>query len=247
MPLLCVIPARIGSTRLPEKPLRQIAGTPLITLVAEHARALGLAGDLVVATDDARVAALAEAAGVDAVLTDPRHRSGTERVAEVLARAAYAHADVILNIQGDEPFIPTRAVHGALARIARGDPIGTAAAPLAPERVNDPHRVKVAIDVHGHATGFSRAPLPAGEGASSEYLQHVGVYAYTRKALLDWVRWTPVTEEENERLEQLRPLGHGVCIGVAVLAEEVPPGIDTEDDLRNAEAWLANQEREVNA
>ncbi len=185
MHLLCVIPARIGSTRLPEKPLRRIAGTPLICIVARRAQALNLGGQLVVATDDERVARVVRDIGIDAVLTDRRHQSGTERVAEVLARPSYAHADLVLNLQGDEPLVPADAVRGALARVTNGDAIGTAAAPLPPERAADPNRVKVTIDRNGRAVGFSRAPLPAGEGASCEYLQHIGVYAYTRRALLD--------------------------------------------------------------
>jgi 3-deoxy-manno-octulosonate cytidylyltransferase (CMP-KDO synthetase) len=166
-------------------------------------------------------------------------------VAEVLARPTYACADVVLNVQGDEPFVPAEAIRGALRRVIEGDPIGTAAAPLPPEQAGDPHRVKVAIDRNGHAVSFSRAPLLAGEGASSEYLQHVGVYAYARGALLDWIRLKPVQAEATERLEQLRPLAHGMLIGVALLSQPALPGIDTEEDLRNAEAYVSGQEREV--
>src|SRR6185503_8036584 len=198
MHLLCVIPALIGSTRLPQKPLRLIAGTPLISLVAQRLKALNLGGNLVVATDDERVARIARESGVDAVLTDPRHQSGTERVAEVLAHPMYADADVVLNVQGDEPFVPEAAIRGALKRVMHGDSVGTAAAPLPAERVADPDRVKVAVDRNGHAVSFSRAPLPAGEGASCEYLHHVGVYAYTRGALQDWIRLKPVPAEARE-------------------------------------------------
>jgi 3-deoxy-manno-octulosonate cytidylyltransferase (CMP-KDO synthetase) len=247
MHLLCVIPARIGSTRLAEKPLRQIARIPLVSLVASRVNALGLEAEVVVATDDRRVARLAEQTGVRAELTDPRHRSGTERVAEVITRGRYAGADIVVNVQGDEPFIPAEAVRGALARVFEGDPVGTAAAPLPPERVGHRDRVKVMIDRDGHAVRFSRAPLPSGEGVSSEYLQHIGVYAYTRSALLDWVRSPPVVAETTERLEQLRPLAHGMRIGVALIEGEAPAGIDTEDDLRSAEAYLLAQERGVNA
>jgi 3-deoxy-manno-octulosonate cytidylyltransferase (CMP-KDO synthetase) len=159
----------------------------------------------------------------------------------------FADAGVVLNVQGDEPFVPADAVRGALERVRRGDPIGTAAAPLSPERAGDPNRVKVMVDRHGHAVNFSRAALSAGDGVSAEYLQHVGVYAYTRNALLNWVSMAPVPEETRERLEQLRPLGWGVKIGVAVLDREAPPGIDTEDDLRDAEAHVTRQNREVTA
>ena len=132
-----------------------------------------------------------------------------------------------------------------MGRVLAGDAVGTAAAPLAPEQASDPNRVKVTVTTAGRAIEFSRAPLPAGDGASCEYLQHVGVYAYTRAALLDWVRRTPVPEEAVERLEQLRPLRHGMVIGVAILDHEAPPGIDTAEDLRNAEAYAGAPEWEV--
>lgn len=238
MRLLCVIPARLGSTRLPHKPLRLLAGTPLIVRVVQRVRSLELGGRLVVATDDARVARAVGAIGARAVLTDPRHRSGTERVAEIVGRPEYADVDVVLNVQGDEPLIPAAAIHGALARLEGEVPVGTAAAPLASELALDPSRVKVSVDATGHATRFSRAPLPAGEGASSEYLQHIGVYAYTRPSLLQWVALEPTAEEQRERLEQLRALAHGIRIGVAVLGSQAPPSIDTERDLRDAEACL---------
>ena len=246
MPLLCVIPARIGSTRLPQKPLRTIAGTPLICLVAQRILSLNLGCRTVVATDSVAVAKAVEHLDVEPVMTDPGHRSGTERIAEVLAGQAYADADVVLNLQGDEPFVPAAAVYGALERVSRGDPIGTAAAPLAPERVSDPNRVKVAVDANGHAVKFSRSALPSGRGSGPAYLQHIGVYAYTRSALLQWAGAPVVPAERAERLEQLRPLAMGTSIGVALLTGEVPAGIDTEEDLLNAENYLQAQ-REVNA
>jgi len=247
MPLLCVIPARIGSTRLPEKPLRQIAGTPLVSLVVQRISRLGLGGFLAVATDDRRIVREVERLGFAAVMTDPGCGSGTERVAEVLERPEYADVDIVLNVQGDEPFIPAAAVRGALERVTRGDAIGTAAAVLAPERAGDPNRVKVTVDRNGHAVSFSRPPLPAGEGVLSAYLQHLGVYAYTRAALLDWVRSDSTPGELAERLEQLRPMSRGVKIGVAVLDGEAPPGIDTEEDLREAESYLTRQNRKAMA
>src|SRR2546430_2779479 len=237
MRVLCVIPARIGSTRLPEKPLRRLAGVPLVCRVARRVSEVGLCDRVVVATDDRRVAEVVRAAGVDVTLTDPRHRSGTERVAEVVASPPYSDAEVVLNVQGDEPFIPEEAMLGAVGRVLAGDAVGTAAAPLAPEQASDPNRVKVTVTTAGRGIEFSRAPLPAGDGALCEYLQHVGVYAYTPAALLDWVRRTPVPEEAVERLEQLRALRHGIVIGVAILDRQGPPGIETAEDLRNAQAY----------
>lgn len=229
MHVLSVIPARLGSTRLPNKPLRLLAGEPLIRRVAQRVLELGLDGPVVVATDSRRVAGAVQGLGLDAVLTNPGHRSGTERVAEVILRPEYAGFDLVLNVQGDEPFVPSEAVHGALARVVSGDAIGTAAAPLAPEHASDPNRVKVSVDGNGHAVTFSRSPVP------SSY-HHIGAYAYRRDALLAWVRARPVPEEVVESLEQLRPLALGMTIGVAILDEETSPGIDTEDDLALAEA-----------
>lgn len=245
MPLLCVIPARIGSTRLAEKPLRKIAGVPLITLVVRRVLSMQLEGTVVVATDDERIARSVDETGVRAIMTSPWHASGTERVAEVARLAAYREADVILNVQGDEPFVPEEAVRGALDRVRRGDPIGTAAAPLAAERAGDPNRVKVRLDGNGHAVVFSRAAVHSGLPGDAEYLQHVGVYACTRAALLSWVESPPVPEEITQRLEQLRPLARGTRIGVAVLKAGAASGVDTEEDLRNAEACLFPEEREV--
>ena len=236
MRLLCVIPARIGSTRLPQKPLRRISGTPLIRLVAQRVLAFELDGRIVIATDDRRVAEAVRGVPVDIELTDPRQRSGTERVAEVAMRPRYADCDVILNIQGDEPFLPAAAARGALVRVRQGDPIGTAAAPLEPGCAADPNRVKVVVSDTGHALAFSRAAL----APAPVCRQHVGVYAYTRGALFRWVSAPPGRAEQVERLEQLRPLGLGIPIGVSLLAEGVAPGIDTEDDLQLAEAYLSS-------
>ena len=228
MHVLCVVPARLGCTRLHHKPLRLLAGQPLIKRVVERVRAFGLDGPLVVATDDRRVVETVSGTGAHAVLTDPGHRSGTERVAEVARRAEFARFDIILNVQGDEPFVPAAAVTGALERVAGGDDIGTAAAPLAPGHAADPSKVKVTVDAGGHAVSFSRSFAPAS-------LHHIGVYAYRRNALLDWVAAMPTAAETGERLEQLRPLALGMTIGVARIGHEVLPGIDTEDDLALAE------------
>jgi len=149
-------------------------------------------------------------------------------VAEVARRAEFAGFDVIVNVQGDEPFVPAAAVTGAVERIARGDDIGTAAAPLAPEHAADPSKVKVTLNAMGHAVSFTRSFAPSA-------LHHVGVYAYRRDALLRWVGSKPVPEEMAESLEQVRPLALGMTIGVAVLDHEALPGIDTEDDLALAE------------
>lgn len=247
MRVLGVIPARLGSTRIHNKPLQLLAGEPLVTRVIQRVQRLGLVDDLVVATDAPEIADAAERAGVRAVLTDRAHRTGTDRVAEVAARAEFAGHDVIANIQGDEPFLPAAALAGALSRVAAGDDIGTAAAPLQAEDAGDPARVKVVADHRGRALYFSRAPIPhQREGSSAPpglYWQHLGVYAFRREALARWAGLEPPPEELSERLEQLRALHHGMTIGVARLEWPAEPGVDTPDDLRRAEAhWYGQEE-----
>lgn len=240
MPVLGVIPARLGSTRLHRKPLQPLGGAPLIVRVMERVRALGCADELVVATEAPEVLAAVESAGGRAIRTAEAHPSGTDRVAEVAARAEFAGFDLILNVQGDEPFLPREAVEGALARVRGGDDVGTAAAPLDPIGAEDAARVKVVFDSGGRALYFSRARIPyhrgPGVAGAGPYWQHLGVYAYRRDALFRWVAAAPTALETAERLEQLRALELGLRIGIARLAEPAPPGIDTPEDLRRAEA-----------
>ena len=248
MPVLGVIPARLGSSRLPRKPLLPLAGDPLILHVTRRIAELRVCDRLVVATDAREIASVVEHAGFEAVLTSPDHASGTERVAEVIAKASFSSFDAILNVQGDEPFVAPAAVRGALACLERGDPVGTAAGDLDPTLAADPSRVKVVVDAYGRALYFSRAPIPFDRDHSGKvvYHQHVGVYAYTREALERWVQLAPVPEEQWERLEQLRPLLHGIPIGVTLFDGPPPaPGIDTPADLSWAEAEFTRQMREV--
>lgn len=243
MPVLGVIPARLGSTRLPRKPLLPLAGEPLITFVTRRIADLGICDRLVVATDAREVAAAVTDAGFEAVLTSPDHTSGTERVAEVVAKTSFSKFNFILNVQGDEPFVAAAAVRGALACLEGGDPLGTAAGSLDPALVNDPSRVKVVVDTRGRAVYFSRAPIPFDRDGKGDvvYHQHVGVYAYTREALEAWVQLPPVPEEQWERLEQLRPLLHGIPMGVTLFDGPAAPGIDTPADLKWAEAEITRQ------
>lgn len=234
--LLCVIPARIGSRRLREKPLRLLAGEPLVRVVARRVLEAGLEARVVVATDDPRVVAAVRPIGVEGVLTSTTHPSGTDRVAAVARLPRFREAQVVLNVQGDEPLLPDVAMRGAIGRVERGDRVGTAAAPLGPGAMADPHTVKVAVDDAGRARGFSRTVPPSGGGG--EMWRHLGVYAYAREALLEWAGLAPTREELDEGLEQLRALAHGIAIGVARIAAPVAPGIDTEDDLVRAEARL---------
>ena len=240
MPVLGVIPARLGSSRLPRKPLLPLGGEPLVAFVTRRIADLGICDRLIVATDAREVAAAVSDAGFEAVLTSPDHASGTERVAEVIAKSAFSNFKFILNVQGDEPFVAAAAVRGALACLERGDPLGTAAGALDPALVNDPSRVKVVVDRQGRAVYFSRAPIPFDRDGTGTvvYHQHVGVYAYTRDALERWVRLAPVPEEQWERLEQLRPLLHGIPMGVTLFDGAAAPGIDTPADLKWAEAEI---------
>ena len=247
MPVLGVIPARLGSTRLPRKPLLPLGGEPLILLVIRRIAELGICDRLVVATDAREIAMVVEDAGFEAVLTSPDHTTGTERVAEVIGKPSFSSFNFILNVQGDEPFVAPAAVRGALACLEGGDPLGTAAGSLERGLVTDPSRVKVVVDTRGRAMYFSRAPIPFDREGTGDvvYHQHVGVYAYTREGLEAWVRLPPVPEEQWERLEQLRPLLHGIPMGVSLFDGPAAPGIDTPADLKWAEGEITRQIREV--
>jgi 3-deoxy-manno-octulosonate cytidylyltransferase (CMP-KDO synthetase) len=245
MPVLAVIPARLGATRLPRKPLRLLGGVPLIVRVYQRVASLDIADRCIVAADDDEIVATCAAHDVPAVLTRTDHPSGTDRVAEVAGRAEFASYDIVTNVQGDEPFVSQDAVHGAVEVVASGRaPIGTAAMRIDIAKLANPDVVKVVRDDHGRALYFSRAPIPflrdASDVASQQplALQHVGVYAYTRAALAEWVALPPHPLELVEKLEQLRPLAHGLTIGVAEVAA-AEGGIDTEDDLVRANAqWI---------
>jgi 3-deoxy-manno-octulosonate cytidylyltransferase (CMP-KDO synthetase) len=196
---------------------------------------------VIVATESDEVARAAREAGAESLLTDARHPSGTDRVAEIASRPEFATYDVIVNVQGDEPFLPGEATRGAIGLVAGGAfPLGTAAV-RAPVTVLDaPDVVKVVRADDGRALYFSRAGIPFLRDGSDRstrdaiILQHLGVYAYTRDALARWVALPPHPLERVEKLEQLRPLAAGMTMGVAVLEEAAPRGIDTEDDLRLA-------------
>jgi 3-deoxy-manno-octulosonate cytidylyltransferase (CMP-KDO synthetase) len=204
---------------------------------------MGVFDEIVVATDSGEIAEVVERVGGRAVMTSRSHESGTERVAEVAAAADFAQFDWVVNVQGDEPFLPRAAVIGALECVRGGTDIGTAAVPLDPALASDPSRVKVVTDRRGRALYFSRAAIPCyrdGDDGGGLYWQHLGVYAYTRPALEAWVKAPPSRLERAERLEQLRALDIGLSIGVAGLAEAALPGIDTANDLANAERhWTA--------
>lgn len=241
MRTLAVIPARLGATRLPRKPLRLLAGLPLVVRVGQRVVETGVAERVVVATDSDEVAAAVRAHDLEVVLTSPNHVSGTHRVAEVAQRPEFAQFDIVVNVQGDEPFVSRRAIHGATRMVAEARfPVGTAAVIATPQILGDPNVVKVVTADDGRALYFSRAPIPYLRDAADAELQrtrvwqHIGVYAYEWPALMQWIELPESPLEQIERLEQLRPLASGIGIGVSLIDEPVRPGIDTEDDLERA-------------
>lgn len=246
--MLGVIPARIGSTRLPRKPLLEIAGHPLIEWVWRRMTALEVVDELVVATDDAEVIDVVESFGGRAIVTRSDHRSGTDRVAEVAGRPEFTAYSWIINLQGDEPFMPPGAVRAAVGLVREGWDVGTVASPLSdPESWRDAATVKVVRGNDGRALYFSRAPIPYARGGEAELsveprpLRHVGVYAFSRDGLNQATRLPPHQLELREGLEQLRWLAAGLKIGVALIEDEGGSGIDTQADLERAERILAGR------
>jgi 3-deoxy-manno-octulosonate cytidylyltransferase (CMP-KDO synthetase) len=234
MRILCVIPARIGSSRLPHKPLQTISEQPLIRLVTQRVLDFKVADRVVVATDDERVADAVRDLGAATVVGTERYASGTERTAAVAGMPRFADAEIVVNVQGDEPFIPAEAVSGAIGAVESGAEVGTAGAPVDARGLADRNMVKVFVGPDGRALAFSRGPRPAPDVGEAVVLHHVGVYAYRPEALRRWVSSEPVPAEIEEELEQLRPLSRGESIVVHELDEAAPSGIDTQEDLERA-------------
>ncbi len=237
---LCVIPARLASTRLPRKVLREIAGKPLIVHVYEAARRSPDLTEVVVATDAPEVVAACARFGVPAVMTSPDHPSGTDRAWEVAQSRA---ADVYVNIQGDEPLITPRHIEGLVAPFrSRPDAqVTTLKIRLRPDEVDNPNVNKVVCGADGRALYFSKYPIPYDrDGRGVVRFKHIGLYAYRRAALEAFHRLPPSPLELTEKLEQLRFLEHGIPI-VVVETDEPTIGVDTEADLRAVEARLASR------
>ncbi len=221
-------------------------GLGVLMLCAAAGMGFGALNEVVVATESDEVADLCRRHAIPVAMTRETHPSGTDRVAEVAALTRYARHDIIVNVQGDEPFMPADAVLGAVDVVqTRRAPIGTAAAAASPEILRQPAVVKVICDDAGRALYFSRAPIPwlrdeaDGPDLGPLVRQHLGVYAFTRDALAQWIGWPPHPLERVERLEQLRPMAHGLTIAVATAAA-AEGGIDTEEDLARANArWDA--------
>jgi 3-deoxy-manno-octulosonate cytidylyltransferase (CMP-KDO synthetase) len=244
------IPARFAATRLPGKPLRLLGGEPLVLHVARRALAAG-AREVWVAADDARIASALDATGVRIAMTSPGHLSGTDRLAECASIAGWSDDTVVVNLQGDEPFAPAAGIR-AVASLLRDSEarMGTLAAPIDDiAQVFDPNTVKLVRNDQGDALYFSRAPIPwhrgkfaTGAPALPElggWLRHIGIYAYRAGFLPQFAAMPPGRLEQIESLEQLRVLEAGLRIAVGMTPERFPPGVDTEDDLAQAERHLA--------
>ncbi|MEG0340668.1 MAG: 3-deoxy-manno-octulosonate cytidylyltransferase [Acinetobacter sp.] len=237
-----VIPARFASSRLPGKPLLQIHGRPMILRVVDQAKKVQGFDDLCVATDDPRIADVCLAEGVDVVMTNPNHPSGTDRLSEVARIKGWASDDIIVNVQGDEPLVPALLVRQvADLLIQRTDcSMSTLCEPIhSLEEFQRDSIVKVVMSKLNQALYFSRSPIPYDrDGAKvteqklhSQAYRHLGLYAYRVQLLQEYVQWDMGVLEQLESLEQLRVLENGHRIAIAVAQVNLPPGVDTQADL----------------
>ena len=234
-----VIPARYASTRFPGKPLALVDGEPMIVRVWQRARATR-AREVIVATDDERIAAAARLAGADVCMTEASHASGTDRLAEVARSRGFGADDIVVNLQGDEPRMPAAIVEQVAAALAAhpAAAIATASAPIGTRaEFLDPNVVKVVTDRGGRALYFSRAPIPHDrDGGGIAARRHIGLYAYRAGALLRLAALQPTRLEQLERLEQLRALEHGLEIRVVEAVEVPGPDVNTPQDLQHFDA-----------
>jgi 3-deoxy-manno-octulosonate cytidylyltransferase (CMP-KDO synthetase) len=245
-----IIPARMGASRFPGKPLALIAGKPMLQHVFEGARTAKRLSELIVATDDARIASACAAFGARAVMTSPAHPTGTDRIAEV---AAGLTAEIVVNVQGDEPLLAGFVIDAVVDALAAAPEcaLATAVHRAQPDAASDPNRVKAVLDRFGNALYFSRSAIPfrraaldsaspRASGADEPPLwQHVGLYAYRRAFLLELVRLPQTPLERAEQLEQLRALEHGHEIRCAVIEGWRSVPVDVPEDIARVEAALA--------
>lgn len=237
MRAIAIIPARLGSTRLPRKPLREINGRPMLGWVYEAARASDLLADVVVATDSEEIMEVCRRNGWQACMTSTAHRSGTDRVHEV---ACSMEADFYINVQGDEPLTRPEHIASLLGVMSLpGVQVGTLKTPCKTEDIHNPNAVKVVTAADGRALYFSRATIPHDRDRSGavRYFKHLGFYAYTREALERFVSLPESDLERTERLEQLRFLDNGISIYVAETPFDTV-GVDTEEDVKRVERML---------
>jgi len=241
MASIVIIPARYESTRFPGKPLYSLKGKPLIQHVFENAKRSTLAEDVMVATDSETIFEKVLAFGGKAVMTDQKHPSGTDRIAEVAASLKY---DIIVNVQGDEPLIRPEMIDDVIALLSdQRASIGTLVKKIEnSEEITDPNVVKAVFDREGFALYFSRAPIPSyarhPEIRMPRYYKHIGMYSYRRDTLLSLAAMQPTELENTEKLEQLRALENGIRIKVKETFVETC-GVDTPEDLERVEKWLS--------
>ena len=239
-----ISPARYASSRFPGKPLADIGGKPMVVRVAERAARSG-ATEILIATDDRRIAEAVSRHGFQAVMTRRSHQTGTDRIAEVAAKRRYGAGHIVVNVQGDEPLISPASIRQVAAELARDRTaaIATLCHPISNAReLANPNVVKVALDRNGHALYFSRAPIPWARDAFARGVsripaglpayRHIGLYAYRAGFLRAFTRLRPGALERYEALEQLRALAHGYRIRCLIARSTPHPGVDTPADLR---------------
>ena len=233
MKSICVIPARYSSTRLPGKPLKDICGKPMICRVWERASRAKSVAEVIVATDDERILSAVEENHGRAVMTRADHKTGTDRLAEVAEK--FSDAEVIVNVQGDEPLIEPDLIDELVAEFVRDKNLqmATVATELTDDNeINNPNNVKVVLDKSNDALYFSRSPIPYLRNVGkSKIFKHIGIYAYRRNFLLDYAKMEPTPLEQSESLEQLRALENGFKIRVIKSSCRFV-GVDTEEDLK---------------
>jgi 3-deoxy-manno-octulosonate cytidylyltransferase (CMP-KDO synthetase) len=246
-----IIPARFGSTRLPGKPLLDIAGRPMVQRVWEQARLCG-ADRVVIATDDVRIRDVAKSFGADVCMTAVDHPSGTDRLQEVVTQLNLPPEHIVVNVQGDEPLIPPQVIDQVarnLDRHIQADMATLCEGIDTLEALVNPNVVKVVRDAQGMALYFSRAPIPWPREAfmmertvfppAGEWHRHIGIYAYRTQFLHQYVAWPSAPQEQLESLEQLRALHNGIKVHVDTSCQQVPAGVDTESDLNAVRQLLA--------
>ncbi|WP_448906383.1 3-deoxy-manno-octulosonate cytidylyltransferase [Haemophilus parahaemolyticus] len=249
MSFTVIIPARYASSRLPRKPLADIAGKPMIQHVWEKAQQAG-ANRVIIATDHEEIEQVAKTFGAEVCMTSTEHNSGTERLAEVIEKMAIADDEIIVNVQGDEPLIPPVIIQQIAQNLAENQVnMATLAVKLeTKEELFNPNCVKVITDQKGMALYFSRAAIPFARDyftdcndafvSSQPYLRHIGIYSYRAKFVNQYIRWQPTVLEKLESLEQLRALWYGEKIHVELAKEAPQVGVDTLEDLERVRAIL---------
>ncbi len=240
MKVIAVIPARLASTRLPRKMLREVQGRPLVTWVYNAVRSCSLLDDVVVATDSEEILEVCRRHSCNALITSDKHRSGTDRIHEISGKIA---ADAYINVQGDEPMVRAEQIDTIVQLMRRVEvAVGTLKTSARPEDVSNPNAVKIVTDLSGRALYFSRATIPYDrDHTSPKYFKHLGIYAYRKPALDRFVALSESSLEKAERLEQLRFLENGIPI----YAAETPfdsIGVDTEEDLTRVQGILSTRQ-----